>query len=65
LPLVFDRFYRSDRSRNRASGGAGLGLAIARELVEAMHGTLVVESSEGEGSVFTIRLRRASPASES
>lgn len=65
LPLVFDRFYRSDRSRNRASGGAGLGLAIARELVEAMHGTLEAESTAGEGSMFTIRLRRATAGSES
>ncbi|MGH2633891.1 MAG: sensor histidine kinase [Tepidiformaceae bacterium] len=59
LPLVFDRFYRGERSRSRASGGAGLGLAISRDLVEAMHGTLAAESAEGEGSIFTIRLRAA------
>jgi len=59
LPYVFDRFYRADPSRNRSSGGAGLGLAIARDLVQAMHGTLAVESVEGEGSTFTIRLRGA------
>ena len=62
LPLVFDRFYRGERSRSRTSGGAGLGLAIARELIEAMHGTLTVASVEGEGSVFTILLRRADAA---
>lgn len=61
LPLVFDRFYRGDRSRNRASGGAGLGLAISRDLVEAMHGTLSAESIEGEGAVFTIRLPHPAP----
>ncbi len=59
LPYVFDRFYRADPSRSRSSGGAGLGLAIARDLVQAMHGTLAVESVEGEGSTFTIRLRGA------
>jgi signal transduction histidine kinase len=59
VPLVFDRFYRGERSRSRASGGAGLGLAIARDLIEAMQGTLSVRSVEGEGSVFTILLRRA------
>jgi signal transduction histidine kinase len=56
LPHVFDRFYRSDSSRNRQSGGAGLGLAIAKELIEQMGGTIQVESEPDEGSVFTIRL---------
>ena len=56
LPHVFDRFYRGDQSRNRGSGGAGLGLAIARQLVVGMGGTIAVESEVGEGTVFTIRL---------
>ena len=60
LPRVFDRFYRSDSSRNRKSGGAGLGLAIAKELIEQMGGTIAVESEINEGSVFTICLPRAS-----
>lgn len=58
LPHVFDRFYRSEQSRNRSHGGAGLGLAIARQLIEAMGGTIAVESELGEGTVFTIRLPR-------
>jgi len=62
LPHVFDRFYRADRSRNRAQGGAGLGLAIVRGLVEAMGGTIAVESEVGEGTRFTIRLPRATAA---
>ena len=62
LPHVFDRFYRGERSRNRAAGGAGLGLAIARQLVEAMGGQIGVESVVGEGSTFTIRLPRADQA---
>jgi signal transduction histidine kinase len=59
LPHVFERFYRSDSSRNRKSGGAGLGLAIAKELIEQMGGTIEVDSELEEGSVFTIRLPRA------
>jgi signal transduction histidine kinase len=59
LPHIFDRFYRADPSRNRGSGGAGLGLAIARELIEAMGGTIAVESTLDEGTVFTIEMPRA------
>ncbi len=58
LPHVFDRFYRGEQSRNRAAGGAGLGLAIAKQLIEAMSGEISVESELDEGSVFTIRLPR-------
>jgi signal transduction histidine kinase len=56
LPHVFERFYRADQSRSRAAGGSGLGLAIAKELVEAMGGTISVESKVDEGSTFTIHL---------
>jgi len=59
LPHVFNRFYRSEQSRHRAHGGAGLGLAIARQMVEAMGGDIRVESILGEGTVFTIGLPTA------
>ena len=56
LPHVFERFYRTDASRSRHTGGAGLGLAIVRAQVEAMGGTIEVESVVDEGSKFTVRL---------
>jgi signal transduction histidine kinase len=56
LEHVFERFYRADASRDRASGGAGLGLAIVRELVTAMGGDVSAESVVGEGSRFSFTL---------
>ena len=56
LPHIFDRFYRVEGSRSRESGGAGLGLAIVRQLVEAHGGTVSVESTPGRGSRFAFRL---------
>jgi signal transduction histidine kinase len=61
LPYVFDRFYRAEKSRQRQGGESGLGLAIAKSLVEAQGGSLSVESVPGEGTSFTIAL----PAVES
>ena len=56
LPHIFDRFYRVDHARARKQGGAGLGLALVRTMVEANQGTITVESRENEGSQFTVRL---------
>jgi two-component system sensor histidine kinase BaeS len=56
LPHVFNRFWRADRSRSRATGGRGLGLAITRQLVAAHGGTVSVVSALGEGTTFTVRL---------
>ncbi|HEX8210361.1 MAG TPA: ATP-binding protein [Longimicrobium sp.] len=55
LPRVFDRFYRADAARER-SGGTGLGLAIVRMIVDQHEGTIHAQSTQGEGSVFTVRL---------
>jgi two-component system, OmpR family, sensor histidine kinase BaeS len=54
VPFVFDRFYRVDRSRARASGGSGLGLAIVKRLTESHGGCVMVESTPGAGSRFTL-----------
>ncbi|MET9557148.1 HAMP domain-containing sensor histidine kinase [Streptomyces sp. NPDC006645] len=59
IPHVFDRFWRAEKSRNRSTGGSGLGLAIVLKLAEAQGGTASVLSTEGEGSVFTLRLPAA------
>ena len=56
LPTVFDRFYRADPSRARATGGVGLGLTIAKQLVEAHGGTISARSEPGEGATFAFEL---------
>jgi len=57
IPYIFNRFYRSDKSRTRASGGSGIGLTIAKALVQAHQGKIWAESSgEGKGSTFSIMI---------
>ncbi len=56
LPHIFDRFYRGDASRARTTGNTGLGLAIARAIVEAHSGSITAESVPGEGATFRVAL---------
>lgn len=56
LPFIFERFYRADKSRNRGTGGAGIGLAIVKSLVKAHGGTVTAENRQDQGSRFMMTL---------
>lgn len=56
LPFIFERFYRGDKSRTRATGGAGIGLSIVKALVQAHGGQVSVESKVGEGTTFSVTM---------
>ncbi len=56
LPFIFERFYRADKSRNRSTGGAGIGLTIAKAIVDAHRGSVRVKSEVGEGTEFVVTL---------
>lgn len=62
---IFERFFRTDRSRTRGNGHSGLGLSIVKEIVEAHGGSIELNSRLGEGSTFTFTLRRYEPAAGS
>lgn len=56
LPYIFERFYRADESRNKLTGGAGIGLTITKSIIEAHNGSIAVESKANEGSEFVIKI---------
>ena len=56
LNRIFERFYRTDKSRNRSTGGAGIGLTITRAIVQLHGGTIHVESKKGVGSLFKVTI---------
>ena len=59
LEHIYEPFWQADSSMTRQYGGTGLGLTIARQMVEMMDGVIEVESKAGEGSTFTVTLPRA------
>jgi signal transduction histidine kinase len=58
LPRIFDRFFRSEASRAAGESGFGLGLAICKNMVDSMGGTIEVDSIAGKGTTFTVRVPR-------
>jgi signal transduction histidine kinase len=59
IQRIFERFYRVDRARSKATGGTGLGLSIVRHVAQNHGGRVTVESAPNEGSTFTVSLPRA------
>lgn len=59
LPNIFERFYRVDESRNKLTGGAGIGLTISKSIVEAHKGNIMVDSNIGKGTEFVVKLPKA------
>ena len=59
LPHIFDRFYRADSSRNRSTGGSGIGLSIVKSIIEEHGGTVLASSEKDKGTVISFLLRKA------
>ena len=64
LPKIFEAFYTTKDADERGQGGTGLGLAFCRDVIEAHHGRMRVESVVGQGTTFTLRLPLAAASSE-
>ena len=56
LPLIFERFYRADKSRTRETGGTGIGLALVRQIIDLHQGTITVQSEVGHETEFIVQL---------
>ncbi|GAB6107754.1 hypothetical protein JCM19376_17100 [Fusibacter bizertensis] len=56
---IFERFYKVDQSRDRSQGGNGLGLSLVKKIVALHEGQIMVDSTEGVGSTFTVKLKKS------
>jgi signal transduction histidine kinase len=61
LPHIFERFYKADKSRDRSFGGSGLGLPLAKKIVELHSGKINIESAPGKGTTFKVTLPYSTP----
>jgi two-component system sensor histidine kinase BaeS len=59
LGFIFEPFYRTDKSRNRKTGGYGLGLSLCKTIIEAHGGTIDVQSNTGKGAMFSLHLPKS------
>lgn len=64
LPFIFDRFYRTDLSRNSSKGGSGIGLSIVKKIIEDHGGKIWAMSTEGEGTILIMILRKDQEGNE-
>ena len=64
LPHVFDRFYRADSSRNRSTGGSGIGLSIVKSIIEEHGGSVEASSEKDKGTVISFLLKKAKEESQ-
>jgi len=59
---IFDRFYRVDKARTRQKGGFGLGLSLAKQIVDALRGTISVKDNKPRGTIFEVKIAIQSPS---
>ena len=59
---IFDRFYRVDKARTRQKGGFGLGLSLAKQIVDALRGTITVKDNKPRGTIFEVKIAIQSPS---
>ena len=59
---IFDRFYRVDKARTRQKGGFGLGLSLAKQIVDALKGTITVKDNKPKGTIFEVKIAIHTPS---
>lgn len=62
IKKIFDRFYRVDKARTRQKGGFGLGLSLAKQIVDALKGTVTVKDNKPKGTIFEVKIAIQTPS---